>query len=96
MLPFTCWLLYKDLSVVAVWDLGRTPSNPFLLTFLFDKYGISMMFTVLYIARSIMFFSITYMQDDVFLPRFIGLIISFIASMLLLVVLPNLVTLLIG
>ena len=55
-----------------------------------------MMLTVLYIARNIIFFAITYIKYDEFLPRFIGLMIRFIMSMLLLVVLPNLITLLIG
>lgn len=55
-----------------------------------------MMLTVLYIASNIMFFAMTYIKYDDFLPRFIGLMIRFIMSILLLVVLPNLITLLIG
>lgn len=54
------------------------------------------MVTVLYIASNIIFFAITYIKGDVFLPRFVGLMIRFIMSMVLLVILPNLITLLIG
>lgn len=54
------------------------------------------MATVIFIAANVIFFTSLYIEEDAHIPRFVSLVISFIISMCLLVVLPNLITVLIG
>ncbi len=78
------------------WDFFLTPSNPMGITILLDQTGLTLIVVVMFIAANVLFFTALYIKDDPFIPRFTALVISFIFSIGLLVILPNLITLLIG
>ncbi len=78
------------------WDFYISPSIPISLVLLFDTNGLVLITTVVFIAANVLIFTKIYIEGDSFLPRFVALVISFILAICLLVILPNLITLLIG
>jgi NADH-ubiquinone oxidoreductase chain 5 len=73
-----------------------SPSAPIRLSILLDQNGLILIATVILIAANVLFFTQIYIEDDSFTPRFTALVISFIFSICILVILPNLITILLG
>lgn len=94
--PSLLYTLLENKTTVLTWDFYNTPSNPFSLRILIDQNGLTLMATVIFISANVLFFTAVYIEDDPFIPRFTALVISFIFSICLLVILPNLFTLLLG
>nr|ALO76701.1 NADH deshydrogenase subunit 5 [Melittomma sp. MEL01] len=67
-----------------------------LMTLLFDWMSFLFMSFVLFISSMVIFYSEEYMAGDLNLNRFIVLVMLFVASMALLIVSPNLISILLG
>jgi len=96
IIPFLFFIYLENKTIIITWDFFLTPSNPINLRILFDQTGLTLIATVIFIAANVLFFTAIYIEDDLFIPRFTALVISFIFSICILVILPNLVTLLLG
>nr|YP_010295733.1 NADH dehydrogenase subunit 5 [Polydora hoplura]QYL01501.1 NADH dehydrogenase subunit 5 [Polydora hoplura] len=94
--PLLLFIYLQNKTIVLTWDFFLSPSMPMSLSILLDQTGLTLMATVLFIAANVLFFTAVYMEDDPFIPRFTALVMSFIFSMCILVILPNLITLLLG
>lgn len=66
------------------------------ISFVFDWIGIRFSSLVLFISASVLWFSSSYIEGDLNLRRFIWLVLLFVASMNLLVYIPNLIAILLG
>ena len=66
------------------------------ISFVFDWVGIRFSSLVLFISASVLWFSSSYIEGDVYLRRFIWLVLLFVASINLLVYIPNLIAILLG
>lgn len=95
-LPLLLYIFFQNKAIILRWDFFLSPSSPINLSILLDQTGLTLILTVLFIAANVLFFTAVYIEDDPFIPRFTALVISFIFSICMLVVLPNLITLLLG
>jgi len=66
------------------------------IRFLLDWVGIRFSCLVLFISSCVLWFSSRYIEGDIFLRRFIWLVLLFVASINLLVYIPNLIAILLG
>lgn len=96
LIPVLLYTFISNQLIIITWDLLFTPSSPLSLSFLLDSNGITLIITVIFIASNVLFFTATYIRGDKFIPRFISLVISFVFAICLLVVIPNILTILIG
>lgn len=66
------------------------------MTFLVDSMSLVFLAVVLFISGNVVFYRQSYMTSDPYADRFIMLVFGFIVSMFLLVVSPNIVSILLG
>nr|AFP16880.1 NADH dehydrogenase subunit 5 [Anaspis sp. BMNH 840206] len=71
-------------------------SSSVVFTILFDWMSLLFMSFVLFISSMVIFYSNEYMHGDKFLNRFILLVVMFVLSMMLLIISPNLISILLG
>nr|YP_026005.1 NADH dehydrogenase subunit 5 [Argulus americanus]AAS00846.1 NADH dehydrogenase subunit 5 [Argulus americanus] len=85
-----------NLEIYVQWEIFSMNSMSMSWIMLFDCYSILFMMTVLFISIMVMFYSNEYMSEDIFIYRFKLLVLWFVMSMLLLVLSPNLVSMILG
>nr|ACY00205.1 NADH dehydrogenase subunit 5 [Bacillus rossius] len=78
------------------YELFMFNGSQLVMTFLFDWMSLIFMSFVLFISSMIIYYSKDYMSDDLFLNRFIFLVLMFILSMMMMIVSPNLISILLG
>nr|WGL39503.1 NADH dehydrogenase subunit 5 [Typhlodessus monteithi] len=88
--------LILDYSVVIEWELLSFNSNSLVMSLLLDWMSLLFMSFVLFISSMVIFYSDEYMMGDLYLNRFIMLVLMFVFSMMLLVISPNLISILLG
>ena len=96
LIPIIIYLFLGNKTLLLTWDFFNSPTSPLSFNILLDINGLILISVVIFISSNVLFFTTVYIQDDPFTPRFTALVISFIISICLLVLLPNLITLLIG
>nr|YP_003331322.1 NADH dehydrogenase subunit 5 [Lucanus mazama]ACM45031.1 NADH dehydrogenase subunit 5 [Lucanus mazama] len=89
-------LMSSMYSIILSIELGSFNSCSVEMTLLFD--WMSTLFTgfVLLISSMVIFYSNEYMEGDININRFIMLVMMFVVSMLLLILSPNLISILLG
>nr|QHZ87484.1 NADH dehydrogenase subunit 5 [Coeliccia cyanomelas] len=85
-----------DLCYFIDWEVISLNSMVVVMTFLFDWMSIIFMSFVLFISSMVIFYSNNYMEGDMFLLRFIFLVLLFVLSMMLLIISPNMISILLG
>nr|WDR45091.1 NADH dehydrogenase subunit 5 [Sabethes quasicyaneus] len=88
--------LLKDLVYFIEWEVISLYSISIVMTFLFDWMSLMFMSFVLLISSLVIFYSMEYMQDDMNINRFIMLVLMFVMSMMMLIISPNLISILLG
>nr|YP_010924945.1 NADH dehydrogenase subunit 5 [Sinergasilus major]WKB17749.1 NADH dehydrogenase subunit 5 [Sinergasilus major] len=89
--------IYINKTVILFeWEVLNIIGKSFELIILLDLYSMSFFFTVMIITTSVLVFSNSYMNSDLFFTRFHLLIYSFVFSMVALIFSPNLISALIG
>nr|YP_010725886.1 NADH dehydrogenase subunit 5 [Nihonogomphus lieftincki]WDY83488.1 NADH dehydrogenase subunit 5 [Nihonogomphus lieftincki] len=78
------------------WDIVDIQSMNIVMTFLFDWMSLLFMGFVLFISSMVIFYSHNYMEGDPYISRFILLVLMFVLSMMLLIISPNLISILLG
>nr|YP_010041763.1 NADH dehydrogenase subunit 5 [Ceriagrion fallax]QPB15086.1 NADH dehydrogenase subunit 5 [Ceriagrion fallax] len=78
------------------WEILILNSSSIVMTFLFDWMSLTFMGFVLFISSMVIFYSNDYMEGDPYLVRFILLVILFVLSMMLLIISPNMISILLG
>nr|ALO76253.1 NADH deshydrogenase subunit 5 [Craspedophorus nobilis] len=109
MISFTCLFMISmsffflslnflllDYSVFLEWELLNINSNSIVMGLLFDWMSLMFMSFVLFISSMVIFYSEQYMEGDLNINRFIMLVLMFVFSMMLLIVSPNLISILLG
>nr|YP_011010544.1 NADH dehydrogenase subunit 5 [Xenobates singaporensis]WPW47185.1 NADH dehydrogenase subunit 5 [Xenobates singaporensis] len=88
--------MYNNMIYMLDWELLSLNSTLITFTLIFD--WMSMMFSgcVFFISSMVVFYSHSYMFDDVYKIRFLYLVLMFIFSMFMLIMSPNLISILIG
>nr|UDD74609.1 NADH dehydrogenase subunit 5 [Monodiamesa sp. 1 CZ-2021a] len=88
--------LFNDLVYFIEWELVSLQSSSIVMTFLFDWMSLMFMSFVLFISSLVIFYSKEYMSHDVNINRFIMLVLLFVFSMMMLIISPNLISILLG
>nr|YP_009632252.1 NADH dehydrogenase subunit 5 [Paralithodes platypus]ASS30838.1 NADH dehydrogenase subunit 5 [Paralithodes platypus] len=94
MMSLFCILFEK--CYVAEWEILSINSNSILATFIFDWMSLMFLGFVLLISSMVIFYSGDYMAGDYNMNRFIYLVLAFVFSMAMLIISPNLISILLG
>nr|QIT06477.1 NADH dehydrogenase subunit 5 [Novacerus sp. FZ-2019] len=78
------------------WDMVSINSQSLIMTFLFDWMSMTFMGFVLLISSMVLLYSKFYLEGDLNFSRFIILVFLFVLSMVLLILSPNMVSILLG
>nr|UPX88701.1 NADH dehydrogenase subunit 5 [Aphodius rufipes] len=98
ILTFTLSLYFIsiDYTMILEFELLSINSSSILMTILFDWMSLLFMSFVLFISSMVVFYSKEYMEGDLNINRFIMLVSMFVLSMMLLIISPNLISILLG
>nr|WVH44974.1 NADH dehydrogenase subunit 5 [Tipula cinereocincta mesacantha] len=88
--------LINDLVMFIEWEILSLNSTSIVMTLLFDWISLMFMSFVLFISSMVIYYSKEYMQEDYNIGRFIMLVLMFVLSMMLLIISPNLISILLG
>nr|AII41664.1 NADH dehydrogenase subunit 5 [Allopsontus sp. 2 JZ-2014] len=89
------WML-SDYVVFLEWELFQVSGSLVVMTLLLDWMSLIFLGFVMFISSSVIFYSSSYMKSDFNINRFILLVLLFIFSMGLLIISPNLISILLG
>nr|ALO76884.1 NADH deshydrogenase subunit 5 [Anaspidinae sp. GENSP01] len=90
------FFMIMDLSYFVEIEMLMINSNLIVMTLLLDWMSLLFMSFVLFISCMVIFYSKEYMFGDLNLNRFILLVVMFVLSMMLLIISPNLISILLG
>nr|QWL15011.1 NADH dehydrogenase subunit 5 [Morphostenophanes sinicus] len=90
------WFLALDFTVFFEYNLVMVNSSSIVMTMLFDWMTLVFISFVLIISGMVVYYSQEYMGSDLYINRFITLVAMFVFSMVLLIVSPNLISILLG
>nr|WNZ34449.1 NADH dehydrogenase subunit 5 [Haemagogus janthinomys] len=93
---FSLKFLLNDLIYFIEWEIVSLHSLSIVMTFLFDWMSLMFMSFVLLISSLVIFYSDQYMSEDFNVNRFILLVLMFVLSMMMLIISPNLISILLG
>nr|ARH54436.1 NADH dehydrogenase subunit 5 [Lebia chlorocephala] len=88
--------LILDYTIFIEWELLSFNSCSIIMGLLFDWMSLMFMSFVLFISSMVIFYSDQYMEGDLNINRFIMLVLMFVFSMMLLIISPNLISILLG
>ena len=83
-------------EIFVEWQLLDCAGRKIFITFIFDFISIFFIIVVSLISRSVFIFRVSYMLGEGFYNRFFLIVVSFIFSIFLLILRPNLVRILLG
>nr|YP_010554601.1 NADH dehydrogenase subunit 5 [Cheumatopsyche infascia]UYO79221.1 NADH dehydrogenase subunit 5 [Cheumatopsyche infascia] len=89
-------LMYLELSIFMEIELMSLNSSSVEMVFMVDWISMFFFFCVMMISSMVIFYSSSYMKSEVYMDRFILLIILFVLSMVLLIFSLNLISILLG
>nr|ARH54371.1 NADH dehydrogenase subunit 5 [Dicronychus cinereus] len=93
---FSLYFIVNDYMIVLEYELFSLNSTVVYMVFLLDWVSLLFMSFVLYISSMVIFYSEEYMEGDPFIDRFIYLVMMFVASMMFMILSPNLISILLG
>nr|YP_010132049.1 NADH dehydrogenase subunit 5 [Hamaxiella brunnescens]QQD89783.1 NADH dehydrogenase subunit 5 [Hamaxiella brunnescens] len=93
---FGIFFILEDYMLFIEWEVISLNSMNIVMTLLFDWMSLIFMSFVLMISSLVIFYSKEYMSGDFKINRFIMLVLMFIISMMLLIISPNLISILLG
>nr|AMH85689.1 NADH dehydrogenase subunit 5 [Paralucilia sp. ACMJ-2016] len=98
LLSFLMGMIFimNDYSVFIEWEVVSMNSMSIVMTLLLDWMSLTFMSFVLMISSLVIFYSKEYMESDYKINRFIMLVLMFVTSMMLLIISPNLISILLG
>lgn len=88
--------LYIIEDIYIEWTVYESSGAKILFVLVFDFISLMFMFTVRLISISVIFFSTNYIMREKYFRRFILLVLSFILSIIILILRPNRVSILLG
>nr|WMQ78019.1 NADH dehydrogenase subunit 5 [Spatalia doerriesi] len=93
---FFIYFIMNNLVIFLEWEIISLNSMSLVMCILLDWMSLLFMMFVLLISSVVIFYSKSYMQSEMNLSRFIILVLLFVFSMLLLIISPNIVSILLG
>nr|AVJ52451.1 NADH dehydrogenase subunit 5 [Hyperoncus lateritius] len=93
---FGIHLLMNDTLYFLDWEVFSLNSSSVVMTFLLDWMSMIFMGCVLFISSMVIYYSGSYMSGDTYSVRFLYMVLLFVLSMVLLIISPNLISILLG
>nr|ADO60437.1 NADH dehydrogenase subunit 5 [Closteromerus claviger] len=93
---FSMDFLILDYCMILEYELLNLNSSSIEMTILLDWMSLLFMSFVLFISSMVIFYSDEYMMGDLYINRFILLVVMFVLSMMFLIISPNLISILLG
>nr|QDI93992.1 NADH dehydrogenase subunit 5 [Tuxedo flavicollis] len=93
---FGVYLMGIDLGLFLDWEILSLNGCSFCATLIIDNMSMIFMGCVLFISSMVVFYSNCYMGEDKYKFRFLILVVLFILSMMMMILSPNLVSILLG
>ncbi|YP_001650756.1 NADH dehydrogenase subunit 5 (mitochondrion) [Manduca sexta] len=93
---FMIYFVMNNLVIFFEWELISFNSISIVMSMLFDWMTLLFMMFVLLISSVVIYYSKSYMSSDLNLIRFIILVLLFVLSMILLIISPNIISILLG
>lgn len=90
------YTIFSINSIIVEWEVIRLSNSSLSIPILLDPTSTLFMFTVLLIASRVIQFAKTYIVNDKFTDRFIILVLTFVTSIIILILLPHTIFLLLG
>nr|QWY23074.1 NADH dehydrogenase subunit 5 [Melanostoma scalare]UXF58158.1 NADH dehydrogenase subunit 5 [Melanostoma orientale] len=90
------YFLLNEIIYFLEWEVVSLNSMSIVMTILFDWMSLMFMSFVLLISSLVIYYSKEYMSNDININRFILLVLMFVLSMMLLIISPNLISILLG
>nr|AML25949.1 NADH dehydrogenase subunit 5 [Staphylinidae sp. BMNH 1274220] len=88
--------LINDFMIILEYKLLSINSSVIMMVIMLDWMSLLFMSFVLYISSMVIYYSSEYMYGDLKIDRFIILVSMFVLSMMLLIISPNLISILLG
>nr|QBM09154.1 NADH dehydrogenase subunit 5 [Magicicada septendecula]QBM09167.1 NADH dehydrogenase subunit 5 [Magicicada septendecula]QBM09193.1 NADH dehydrogenase subunit 5 [Magicicada septendecula]QBM09206.1 NADH dehydrogenase subunit 5 [Magicicada septendecula]QBM09219.1 NADH dehydrogenase subunit 5 [Magicicada septendecula] len=96
MLILSMNMIIFDYAIMMEWLIVTINSCNIYMTLIFDFMSTLFLSTVMFISSMVMLYSGMYMMNDKYINRFIYIIMMFVMSMVLLIISPNMVSILVG
>nr|AFP16906.1 NADH dehydrogenase subunit 5 [Heterocerus fenestratus] len=93
---YSIYFIIIDYVLVFEFELFSVSSSNLVFSVLFDWMSLLFMSFVLFISSMVIFYSEDYMSGDLNINRFIMLVSMFVLSMMMLIISPNLISILLG
>nr|AVJ52439.1 NADH dehydrogenase subunit 5 [Choerocoris paganus] len=90
------YLLKLNLSYFMDWEVFTLNSVGLVMTLFIDWMSMIFMGCVLFISSMVIYYSSAYMESDIYSVRFLYMVLLFVLSMMLLIISPNLISILLG
>nr|ASS30670.1 NADH dehydrogenase subunit 5 [Gastroptychus rogeri] len=90
------FFLILEKTFIIEWELLSMNSTNILVTYIFDWMSLMFLSFVLFISSMVLYYSGEYMKSDYNVNRFIYLVLAFVLSMAVLIISPNLISILLG
>nr|WKU83733.1 NADH dehydrogenase subunit 5 [Alipumilio avispas] len=93
---FSMYFIMVEYNIFIEWEVISLNSSSVVMTLFFDWMSLMFMSFVLLISSLVIYYSKEYMSGDIHINRFILLVLMFVMSMMLLIISPNLISILLG
>nr|UHA56159.1 NADH dehydrogenase subunit 5 [Eudocima salaminia] len=90
------YFIMNNLVIFLEWEVISFNSVNIVISILLDWMSLLFMMFVFLISSVVIFYSKSYMSSDLNLSRFIILVLLFVTSMMLLIISPNIISILLG
>nr|YP_004425051.1 NADH dehydrogenase subunit 5 [Calinaga davidis]ADU86250.1 NADH dehydrogenase subunit 5 [Calinaga davidis] len=90
------YFIMYDMVMFLEWEIVSFNSMSVVMSLLLDWMSLSFMMFVLLISSSVIMYSKSYMSSELNLNRFIILVLLFVFSMILLIISPNIISIILG
>nr|WEG23131.1 NADH dehydrogenase subunit 5 [Siphona sp. 1 HNL-2023a] len=93
---YSIYFIMNDFMIFIEWEIISLNSFSMVMTLLLDWMSLIFMSFVLMISSMVIYYSKEYMSLDYNINRFIMLVLMFVLSMMMLIISPNLISILLG
>nr|YP_010932204.1 NADH dehydrogenase subunit 5 [Fentonia ocypete]WKR35977.1 NADH dehydrogenase subunit 5 [Fentonia ocypete] len=93
---FSVYFIMNNMMIILEWEIMTFSSMSIVMSILLDWMSLLFMMFVLMISSVVIYYSKSYMSSELNLSRFIILVLLFVFSMVLLIISPNIISVLLG
>nr|YP_010327071.1 NADH dehydrogenase subunit 5 [Acronicta rumicis]UNP54334.1 NADH dehydrogenase subunit 5 [Acronicta rumicis]WBK14700.1 NADH dehydrogenase subunit 5 [Acronicta rumicis] len=93
---FMIYFIMNNMVIMLEWEIISFNSISIIMAILLDWMSLLFMMFVLLISSVVIYYSKSYMMSELNLSRFIILVLLFVFSMMLLIISPNIISILLG